>query len=32
MSHHYVVEINSIGEDGQFDGYEPVWFKYYGDR
>ena len=30
--HNCVVEINNIGEEGQFDGYDPVGFKYDGGR
>ena len=30
--HNCVVEINNIGEEGQFDGNDPVGFKYDGGR
>ena len=30
--HQYVVEINNIGEEGRFDGNDPVGFKFDGGR
>ena len=32
QSHHYVVEIKNIGEEGRFGGNEPVSFKDDGGR